>query len=311
MKGKVLITDYVHSKLKPGLEALGYDVTYIPKFNPQSLKDYIDNLEGIIINSKIKMTKEVINQAKQLRFIGRLGSGLEIIDQEAARERGIAVINSPEGNRNAVAEHALGMLLALKNNLIKADREVRSWQWNREANRGNEIDGTTIGIVGFGNTGQAFVKKLAGFDVQLKIYDPYIDPFPTQFKTFRVDSLAELANSADIISFHIPYNSETHHILDAKFIAQSKKGIIYINTSRGKIVHTQDLIDGLLSGHVGGVCLDVLENEKPETYSPEEQKVYNKLFSLPNIVVSPHVAGWTHQSLEKISNVLLEKIGRL
>lgn len=308
---KVLITDYVHPKLKPGLEDLGYTVEYIPDFEANKLEEYIRELEGIIINSKIKMTQAVMDKAPQLKFIGRLGSGLEIIDLEYAKTKNIHVINSPEGNRNAVAEHAMGMLLTLSNNLLRSDSEVRKHEWNREQNRGFEILGLKVGLIGFGNTGQALAKKLSGFGCQVFFYDPYVAYNPEILPEVHKLDLLEIQNQCDIISFHVPLNETTKLMVDEQFIENCKSGVIFINTSRGKVMDTKALNKGLLTNKIGGLCIDVFENEKPQTYSESEKLMYDELFSHENVVVSPHIAGWTHQSLERISDVLLNKIGKV
>jgi D-3-phosphoglycerate dehydrogenase len=304
---KVLVTDYVHPKLITQLEELGYEVLYDRQFNPEKIIDVVPDLAGIIINSKIKMTSEVINEGKNLKFIGRLGSGLEIIDLDAAERAGIAVINTPEGNCNAVAEHAIGMLLSLSNKLIIADAEVRQLQWNREANRGIEISGKKIGIIGFGHTGQAFARRIRGFDPDVYYYDPYVTKIADDVSHHRKVGLDQIYN-CDIISFHVPLTAETKHMFDAEFVNNTTQKPIIINTSRGKVVSTDALLMGLKEGKLSGACIDVFENEKPHNYSKEEQIIYEQLFSLPNVVVSPHIAGWTHQSLERIATVLLNKL---
>ena len=304
---KVLVTDYVHPKLITQLEELGYEVLYDRQFNPEKIIDVVPDLTGVIINSKIKMTSEVINEGKNLKFIGRLGSGLEIIDLDAAERAGIAVINTPEGNCNAVAEHAIGMLLSLSNKLIIADAEVRQLQWNREANRGIEISGKKIGIIGFGHTGQAFTRRIRGFDPDVYYYDPYVTKIADDVSHHRKVGLDQIYN-CDIISFHVPLTAETKHMFDAEFVNNTTQKPIIINTSRGKVVSTDALLMGLKEGKLSGACIDVFENEKPHNYSKEEQIIYEQLFSLPNVVVSPHIAGWTHQSLERIATVLLNKL---
>ncbi len=307
---KVLITDYVHPKLITQLEELGYEPIYEQGFDPNTISEVIDDLTGVIINSKIKMTAAVIAKADKLKFIGRLGSGLEIIDLEAAKSRGIAVINTPSGNCNAVAEHAIGMLLALSNKLLSADSEVRRSMWNREAHRGTEISERRVGIIGYGHTGQAFARRLRGFDPTIVYYDPYVTQIASDVAhNERVDM--SMIYNCDIISFHVPLTDETKHMLDADFIEKCTCCPIIINTSRGQVGHTNALINGLTNGQLSGACLDVFENEKPHTYSEDEQNMYNALFSMQNVVVSPHIAGWTHQSLLGIADVLLNRIKRL
>lgn len=305
---KVLITDYVHNALISGLESLGFDVEYDQNFKPENLDSKLPELSGIVINSKIKMMRHRIEMAKQLKFIARLGSGLEIIDLKAAKDNNVYVYNSPEGNRNAVAEHALGMLLTLANNIRKGDKEVRSNIWNREQNRGFELEGKTIGIVGMGNTGQSLARKLSGWTLRIVFYDPYVLTIPNDLDYIEQVNLEELQQVADIISLHVQLTPETRYMVDEEFLKACKKDAILINTSRGKVVKTNDLIKSIENGHLKGACLDVFENEKPQTYTSEENSMYKKLFAMDNIVLTPHVAGWTHESLYKIAKVLLKKI---
>jgi len=301
---KVLITDYVHENLITGLKSMGFDVIYDSGFQPDALEAILPKLVGIVINSKIKMYAERIKLGKNLLFIARLGSGLEIIDLKVAQMQGVHVFNSPEGNRNAVAEHAMGMLLSLANNITKGDREVRQKVWNREQNRGFELAGKTMGIVGLGNTGQSLVRKLSGWALDLVYYDPYV---PNSDYIESV-SLEELQLRADIISLHVQLTPETRNLVDTHFINKCKKGFVLINTSRGGVVNTNDVVNGLENGQILGACLDVFENEKPLTFTSEENSLYNRLYDMENVVLTPHVAGWTHQSLLRISEVLLQRI---
>lgn len=291
-----------------GLEDMGYYVDYDQNFDPDDLDLIIHELVGLVINSKIKMTATRIKKGVKLKFIARLGSGLEIIDLEAAKKSGIAVFNSPEGNRNAVAEHAMGMLLSLSNNLRSSDNEVRKKVWDREKNRGFELENKTIGLIGLGNTGLTLASKLSGWGLRVLGYDPYVLEIPPALHYIEKVSMEELQAEADIISLHVQLTPETHHLVDKEFIKNCQKGVIIINTSRGQVVKTKDLIQGLDSGQIGGVCLDVFENEKPHTYTSEEDSMYKSLFMRDNVVLSPHVAGWTDESLFKIAEVLLNKI---
>lgn len=309
---KVLIADEVHPVLFEGLQKLGYEVDYRPEIEQDEINVILGNYTGVIINSKTKIRKDLIEKVKcYLKFIGRLGSGMEIIDVTEAQKSGITVFSAPEGNARAVAEHALGMILALFNKLCIADREVRNKIWNREANRGVELQGKTVGIIGLGNNGSAFAEILSGFGVQILGYDKY-RIFPDEgLKHVELVSLEELKERSDIISLHIPLNGETKYYIDKKFIDEAGKPFYLINTSRGKIVRTQDLLSGILSGKILGACLDVFENENPATYSPEEEAFYNELFRINNIVLSPHIAGWTKESKQKIAEVLVRKISSL
>jgi D-3-phosphoglycerate dehydrogenase / 2-oxoglutarate reductase len=308
MPRKILITDKVHDVLITRLKESGCEVTYDTSVDNKALEEIIHLYDGIIINSKIIMNKSRIDKCINLKFIGRLGSGLEIIDVDHAESKGIKVYNSPEGNRNAVAEHEMGMLLALLNNIVHADSEVRRFSWNREKNRGTEIRGKTIGIIGLGHTGCAFAEKLFNWGVRVISYDKYKTQFPSSVTYVEKTDLQTVMADSDIISLHLPLTDETYKLINDSFLRQCKHGVIISNTSRGQIVDTKALIDHLRSGHVGGACLDVFENEKPETFSDTEKELFSNLYELQNVVLTPHIAGWTHESLELIASVLFEKI---
>lgn len=309
---RVYITDDVHQLLIDGLKELGYEIDYAPKVSLDIVRKKIKHYEGIIINSKVLMDREMLDGAPKLQFIGRLGSGLEIIDLAYAKKQGVKVFRAPAGNSNAVGEHALGMLLALSNNLIKSNLEVKSMIWDREGNRGFELKGKTIGIIGFGHTGRQFARKLKGFQTKILIYDKYRQRFPEEFRyVTNVRNLDTLLSKADVISFHLPLTEETIGFFDEKKLGKSKDGVILLNTSRGLVIPTSVLIKGLEQQKIAGACLDVFENEKPKTYSEKEQKAYQKLFGMPNVIVSPHVAGWTVESKRKLSEILLRQVKRL
>ena len=305
---QVLITDDCHPLLISGLERLGFTCHFTPDITPENTLQIILNYEGLIINSKIHVDRKFLNRAAQLKFIGRLGSGMEIIDQAEAAARGIAVLSSPEGNCNAVAEQALGMLLALANNLLRTDREVRLNVWRREANRGFELKGRTVGIIGFGHTGSRFAAKLAGMDMQVLAFDKYKADYAGEMPWVRETDLDTIVRHADIISLHLPLTEETRHFVNKKFIDRCKPGFILINTARGICVKTADMVAALEKGQMGGACLDVFENEKPASFGPLEMQLYNRLHALGQVVLSPHIAGWTHESKRRLAEVLLEKI---
>lgn len=305
---QVLITDDCHPLLTDGLTRRGYICHYRPEITLDDTLRIIHPYEGLIINSKIIVDRVFLDKAENLRFVGRLGSGMEIVDRDYAAAKGVAVLSSPEGNRNAVAEQALGMLLALANNLIRADREVRQNVWRREANRGFELSGKTIGIIGFGHTGSQFARKLAGMDMTVLAYDKYKTLYAADLPWVRETTLDELVRQADIISLHLPLTEETKHIVDKTFIERCKPGFILLNTARGSCVKTAELADALENGRVGGACLDVFENEKPATFTGAERRLYARLHQLDNVVLSPHIAGWTQESKCRLAEVLLEKI---
>ncbi len=306
---KVLITDDCHPLLADGLERMGYTCDFMPDITPENTLKLISDYEGLIINSKIIVNRTFLDKAVRLRFVGRLGSGMEIIDRAYAAERGVAVVSSPEGNRNAVAEQALGMLLALMNNMLRSDREVRADIWRREANRGIELRGKTIGIIGFGHTGSQFARKLAGMEMTVLAFDKYITPgYASEMPWVLESSLSDIQEQADIISLHLPLSAETRHLVDADFIGHCKNGFILMNTARGACINTADVVTALEAGRIEGACLDVFENEKPPTFSAAEAALYQRLHALENVVLTPHIAGWTQESKYLLAAVLLEKI---
>jgi D-3-phosphoglycerate dehydrogenase / 2-oxoglutarate reductase len=310
MGKKVLITDKVHDLLVHGMEAMGFEVHYDTSIDMDILPGIIHEYDGIIINSKIKMMKPIIDKGTKLKFISRLGSGMEIIDVPYAKSKGIVPINSPEGNRNAVAEHAIGMLLSLANKLYKANAEVKNFIWKREENRGFELEGKTIGIIGLGNTGESLARKLSSWQLNILSFDKYrVDYGPDLSFVSRVN-LEDILNEADIITLHLPLTQETKYLVDKNFLQKCRKKPVIINTSRGEVVKTEDLIFALKENLISGACLDVFENEKVETYTESEKRMYQQLFDFENVMVSPHIAGWTKESLEKIAMVTLEKIKR-
>ena len=307
MKKKVLITDDVHSLLIDGLVSRGYDCDYQPAISLEDTKNLISGFQGLIINSKIKADKDFLIEGEQLEFIARLGSGLEIIDLDFARDRGIKVLSAPEGNCNAVAEHAIGMLLSLLNNLNRADREVRQFEWNRESNRGRELKNLTVGIIGYGHTGPAFAEKLAGFGVRVLAHDKFVQ-IGVVPKHVEICDLKAIQNEADIISLHVSLNESSKHLVNRNFIENCRRSFILINTARGQAVCMEDLIWGLESGKISGACLDVFENEKPATFSANEKDLYSRLYQMEQVILSPHIAGWTFESKALIAEVILKKL---
>jgi D-3-phosphoglycerate dehydrogenase len=305
---KILITDNVHDLLPERLKGKGFDVTYLPDIGWDGVYDIIDDYCAIVINTKTRMNKKMLDKARKLKLIVRLGSGLDIIDLDYAGKKNIIVERTPEGNRNAVAEHALGMLLSLMNKIVVSNNEVKDFQWNREKNRGVELEGKTIGIIGFGNTGSRFAWKLKHFDVKILAFDKYKQRFDENFRFVVKASMDQLWEECDVLSLHIPLTEETKCLVDESFINKFRKDIYLINTSRGKIINTKDLIKELESGKIKGAALDVLENEKPGTYTDDEKVLYGKMFSMENVIVTPHIAGWTIESREKIAKYSYDKI---
>jgi D-3-phosphoglycerate dehydrogenase len=308
IRKKILISDKVHPLLVDGLRSEGVNVDYHPKMPYADVKDIIGNYQGVIVNSKIICDASFIDQASHLDFIGRLGSGLDIIDLPYAAQQGIKVISSPEGNANAVAEHAMGMLLSLMHNLGNSHDDVRNMAWNREPNRGEELKGKTIGIIGFGHTGPAFAKKLSSFEVTILAYDKYKKGLNVDAPDVEEVSLTALKERSDVISIHLPLTQETNGWINNKWLESCKSQSIFINTSRGGIVNSPDLLSHLESGHLKGVCLDVLENEVPSSWTGGLKQTYLSLLDRKDVLITPHIAGWTHKSLALIASVLLRKI---
>ena len=309
MKKKILITDAVHQVLLDGFQNADFDCHYEPDITYNEVIQRITDYEGLIINSKILVDATFLDKASKLEFVARLGSGREVVDIPYAESKAIKVYFSPEGNSNAVAEHALGMLLAFANNLLRADREVRQKIWQREANRGFELRGKTIGLIGFGHTGSAFAKKLSAMEMNILSYDKYKNNYTdSDFAYIKEVDLATLQKEADIISFHLPLTPETKHYCDADFLNTCKKGVIILNTSRGNVVKTEDLLEALRNKTIGGACLDVFENERVTTFSESETNLYEQLYQSENVVLSPHIAGWTKESKYLLGKILLDKI---
>jgi len=305
---RILITDRVHPIAVERLTVAGIDVDYRPDLDYETFQSLLPEYDGVIINSRSPMVRENILKAGRLRLIGRLGSGLDIIDLPTAEEEGVAVINVPEANSNAVAEHAMGMLLALMNRIVAADREVRAGEWNREDRRGVELAGKTVGLLGYGHTGRAMAQKLKGFDVRIKVFDKYKQRFAIDSRIVHECSLQEVQEDSDILSLHLPLTDETNGMINAQFLSRCKEGMILVNTSRGKVCQTGDILSSLQSGHLAGAAMDVLEQEGKKDLSSEKEKLYRALFAQENTVLSPHIAGWTEESLYKIAHAIATKI---
>ncbi|PCH78347.1 MAG: hydroxyacid dehydrogenase [Flavobacteriaceae bacterium] len=309
---KILFIDKNHELLKEELEKLGCHCDEEYTKSKEEIEQIIHLYDGIIIRSRFNIYKDFIDKATALKFIARVGAGLESIDVDYASSKGIALIAAPEGNRNAVGEHALGMILALFNKLKQADLEIRQGQWNREKNRGIELEGKTVGIIGYGNMGKAFAKKLQGFDVNVICYDLIPNVGDVHCKQV---SLEVLQQTADVLSFHTPYNKHSHNMFNTEFIHQFKKPFYLINTARGSAVKTDDLVAALKSNKVLGACLDVLEYEKLSFENLFENNnlpdAFNYLIHADNVLLSPHIAGWTVESNIKLSQTIVDKISKL
>lgn len=308
---KVLFIDIVHPILEERLTAAGYICIDATKWSQVECQKEVKDATGIVIRSRFQMDAAFLSQASQLKFIARSGAGMENIDIDYCETNNIQLHNAPEGNRNAVGEHALGMLLSVFNRLHLADQEVRNGKWDREGNRGVELDGKTVGIIGYGNNGSSFAKKLQGFDVKVLAYDKYKTGFGTQF--VAESTLHELFERCDVVSFHIPQNEETIYFANDHFFDSFQKNIYLINLSRGKVVQTSALVKALKSGKVISACLDVLEYEKTsfESFFDDSDDLdpdFKFLLQSEKVLFSPHVGGWTKESYFKLSNVLADKI---
>ncbi len=312
---KILHLDTNHSLLINQLNDLGFTNHEDYTSSKEVVEAKIHEYDGIVIRSRFTIDKQFLDKATSLKFIGRVGAGLENIDCDYAQSKGVHLISAPEGNRNAVGEHALGMLLSLFNKLHKADKEVRQGKWLREDNRGIELDGKTVGLIGYGNMGKAFAKKLRGFDVEVLCYD--IKPNVGDENAKQV-TLQELQNKADVLSLHTPQTALTTNMVDEVFINQFKKSFWLINTARGKSVLTSDLVDTLKSGKILGAGLDVLEYEKASfenlfkndvtSSAVEMPEAFQYLIQAENVLLTPHVAGWTIESKEKLAQTIVDKI---
>ncbi len=305
----ILVTDNIHLSFFKELEEGKFDIDYRPEIDQQGILDIIHDFDGIVINSKTTADKALIDKGKNLKFIARMGSGMEIVDVAHAKQKGIACISSPEGNRDAVAEHAIGMLLSLFNHIHTADAEVRSSQWEREKNRGMEMGGKVVGIYGYGNTGSALAKRLSCFDAQVLAYDKYKSNFSEGH--VKQSTPEDIFDKADVLSLHLPLTDETRFLVDYAFLARFKKRIWLINTARGAIIRTADLLKAIRDGKVMGAALDVLENEKFDNLTAEDKQWFDELIKERRVLLTPHIAGLTRESKEKIARILATRIKEL
>lgn len=306
---QVLVTDKTHPILCEKLQAAGYHCDVQADLSYNELLAIVNNYDALVVRSKVEIDRNFLDNTHSLKCIGRVGAGMETIDVDYAEQKGIKCLNSPEGNRDAVGEHALGMLLTLFNNMLRANNEIRSGLWKREANRGLEIKGKTIGIIGFGNMGSSFAKRLRGFECDIISYDKYKKNYAPDY--VEEVSLEELFNRADVVSFHVPLTDETHYMADAAFLNSFAKPIYLINTARGAVVKTVDLVSAMQMGKVLGVALDVIEYENMskdgldlESLTPD----FKYLLQADNAVLTPHIGGWTVESKYKLADVLADKI---
>lgn len=309
----ILFIDTVHSCLQQGLERDGHQCTNGTTWSRHEILDRIGDFHGVVLRSRVTIDQELLDKAVSLRFIARSGAGMENIDVAYALHRKVRCFNSPEGNRDAVGEHALGMLLSLMNNLFRADREVRNGIWNRESNRGTEISGKTVGLIGYGHMGSSFARRLVGFDCDVLAFDKYrknyADPYAYEA------TMQQIFSKADIVSLHVPLTEETTYLADAAFFNSFEKPVWFINTARGKCTRLTDLVNAIKAGKVLGACLDVLEYEDTsfEKFDLANSDIsrsdeWRFLISSDRVILSPHIAGWSVESYIKLSSVLLDKI---
>ncbi len=308
-KGRILFIDPVHPELEKILVENGFECVYEVDINHHKLIQIINDYDVLIIRSKLPINKEILSNAKKIKFIGRVGSGMENVDVEFAESKGIRCLNSPEGNRDAVGEHTLALLLSLMRNICRASMQVKQTIWNREENRGFEIHGKTVGIIGYGNMGSAFAQRLKGFEANIIAYDKYKKGFGNEFVK-EVD-MDEIFNESDILSLHVPLTMETNNLVNKDYLSKFEKPIILLNTSRGNVVKTSDLVWALKKDMIRGVGLDVIEYESPTFYSLNSEMLDCDFVYLRHdyrVILTPHIGGWTHEANMKLSRVLAEKI---
>ncbi len=306
-KGKILIVDDLHPAFKESAIAMGYEVNDRPLISRAETLEVIADYDGIAVRTKFLIDKELLSAATKLKFVARAGAGLDNIDEAFAKEKNIELLNAPEGNMDAVGEHATGLLLALMNNFRRADIEVRNGVWDREGSRGFELKGKTVGIIGYGFMGKSFAKKLAGFEVNVIAYDKYKTGFSDAYA--KEVSMEEIVKQSDVLSLHIPLTAETRQMVDDEYLLHFRKPIFFINTARGEVVNTKAVLNAIAANKILGAGLDVLEVEKFPALGT--QNWYQELANSDKVILTPHVGGWTFDSYRKISEVLAEKLNRL
>ncbi|GGK71394.1 2-hydroxyacid dehydrogenase [Rufibacter glacialis] len=296
----------MHESLLPMLESHGVEVTYLPQVKKEEVPALLPEYHMLVVRSKMRITADLLKNAPKLEVLARAGAGVDNIDDGVLEARGITLINAPEGNRDAVGEHTLGLLLTLFRKINQGDRQIRQGQWLREDNRGEEVGGKTIGLIGFGHMGKAFAMRLQGFDCEVLAYDqqPVENPFPH----VRLCSLEELQQKAQVLSLHIPYTKENHSFVNEQLLAGFQQPLWLLNTARGEVLDHAALVDAMKVGRIRGAALDVLENEKLNALRPEQQERLMYLKEHPRVILTPHVAGWTQESYVRINEVLVSKL---
>jgi D-3-phosphoglycerate dehydrogenase len=304
LENNILIVDDIHPVFIERAEAMGYTCNYQPTIKADEALQIIGRYKGLVIRSKFQLNREYLDTGKNLKFICRAGAGMDNIDEAYAAEKNITLVNAPEGNMDAVGEHAVGLLLSLMNNFNIADAQIRAGSWQREANRGYELKGRTVGIIGYGFMGKSFAKKLSGFEVNVIAYDKYKTGFSDKYA--REVSMEEIVRQSDVISLHVPLTAETSGIISDEYLFHLKKPVFFINTSRGKTAHVRAILNAIKQGKILGAGLDVLEVEKFPSLA--EQEWFDELKQSGKVILTPHVAGWTFESYRKISEVMAEKL---
>jgi D-3-phosphoglycerate dehydrogenase len=303
---RVIIAAKTHAVLTDRLCLAGYELQYLFPDDPR-WQEALESATGLVMASGLVIDDDFLRRAPALGWIARLGSGIELIDMKAAEKRGVRIISSPEGNCLAVGEHALGMLLSLLHKISSSHREIIEGKWIRDANRGTELSGKTVGIIGFGHTGRAFADVLKGFNVTILAHDKYLSGFKNG--NIKEATKEQVLAESDVISLHLPLTSETMHYANASFFQQAARQPFFLNTSRGEVHQTDALIQALEAKQIHGAALDVLENEKLMTYSAAEKAMLDNLLHRPNVLITPHIAGYSHEAFYKMSRVVAEKLG--
>ena len=301
-----LIIDEMHKGLLKLLDEIGINGDYQPNIGKEEVADKLIGYDGFVVRSKVFVDQQLLEHADRLKYVCRAGAGIDNLDVDYIESRGIKIINAPEGNRNALAEHTVGLLFSLLNNIVKSDKEVKSMKWDREGNRGNEIQGKTVGLIGYGFMGEAFASKMVHFGCKVIVYDKYKKNIIG--KGVEQVELSEIFNKAEVLSIHVPLTDETRFMVNDEFLSKFKNPIWFINTSRGEVASLDSIKTNLLANRLLGVALDVIENEKLNTFTDNQKKTFNELSSFDNVILTPHVAGWSFESYERINEVLVEKL---